>query len=177
MGFKYSDMIMESGQMVSATHPRWSRSDDGNLFFFSSRNLLNLSRSLGGEVSDESLQGMDGNRFIKLSAIALRFAGMKTDPTTDPGKRVFLLDQTPGPFNIALIYLLDEGNDIVPCWTGYIAGRCLILIKRLLGPPCTCLVPVHMPTGNGNLGHLRGTLESNLLCHFNSPIESLIKMM
>src|SRR4030042_1788583 len=116
----------------------------------------------GGEVSNESLQGMDGNRFIKPSAIALRFAGMKTDPTTGPRKRVFLLDQTPGPFNIALIYLLDEGNDIVPCWTGCIAGRCLILIKRLLGPPCTCLVPVHVPTGNGNLGHLRGTLQLNL---------------
>jgi hypothetical protein len=94
---------------------------------------------------------------------------MKTDPTTDPGKRVFLLDQTPGPFNITLIYLLDEGNDIVPGWTGCVAGRCLILIKRPLGPPCTCLVPVHMPTGNGNLGHLRNTIEYDLLGHLFQP--------
>jgi hypothetical protein len=97
---------------------------------------------------------MDGNRFIKPSAIALRLAGMKTDPATDPGERVFLLDQTPGPFDIALVYLLNEGDDIVPRWTGCIAGCCLILIERPLGSPRTCLVPVHMPTGNGNLGHL-----------------------
>jgi hypothetical protein len=98
---------------------------------------------------------MDGNRFIKPSTIALRLAGMKTDPTTDSWKRVFLSDQTPGPFKITLVYFLNERDDVVSRRTGRVARRCLILIKRPLGPPCTRLVPVHIPTGDANLGHLR----------------------
>jgi len=166
--------------MVSTTHARWSRSDDGDLFFFLSRNLLNLSRSLGGEVSDESLQGMDGNRFIIRSAIALCLAGMKADSTTDPGEGVLLQNDIPGSPKILLSDLLDEGNDIVSRGTSRTARGCFIFIKRPLRSPCACLVPVHIPTGNGDLRHLRGTLKLNLFGHlfaFNYELSDKVSII
>jgi hypothetical protein len=90
---------------------------------------------------------------------------MKTDSATDRGKGILFPDQMPRPFKIILSYLLDETNDVVSRRASRITRRRFIFIKRPLGPPCSGLIPIHMLTGNGDVGHLRSTLELNLFGH------------
>jgi hypothetical protein len=90
---------------------------------------------------------------------------MKADSTADPGERVLLQNGIPGPLKILLSNLLDEGNDIVSGGTSSTARRGFILIEGPLRSPGPCLVPLHIPAGNGYLRHLRSTLKLNLFGH------------
>jgi len=125
-----------------------------------------VAGQMGGKVGNKTLQGMDGDWLIEGAPITFLFTGMKANPAADPGKGIFLPDQVPGSFKIALNHFENERNDVIPCGTGCIAGRGFILIKRSLGPPGPCLVPGHISLRNSDRGHFRFTIEEYLISHF-----------
>jgi hypothetical protein len=137
-------------------------------------------------IGQESLDIVNGKGFVELSSITGRFARVKTDPSTDARKRVFLFDQVPG-FTIFPFSGQDhEAFDIGSSRTGLVAGRGLHHISRSEVPPGPCLIPVHRPQGYGDGRNLMKMFESDLLFHRSSvpttvsifecpPLELLIK--
>src|SRR5579864_7039709 len=74
-------------------HPRWTGTDDRD--FLGPERLLPFRKDIDGiarfrsmTLSDETLQGANGDGHIKLSAPTSRLAGMAAHAATDGGERI-----------------------------------------------------------------------------------------
>ena len=96
-GLEDVDVVAFDRQVVRRGEPRGTGADDGDLL-----PLLLLDRGdepglfLEVEVGHKLLQVHDVDRFIHLSALACRLAGVVADPSADDGKGVVPLDEFQG---------------------------------------------------------------------------------
>jgi hypothetical protein len=84
-------------------------------------------------------------RFIILSSVAGGFTGMKTDPTADSRKWVFLPDQLPCLVKFPFLHPNHESLNVIACRTGFIAGWGFDNKLGLEIPPGPRLIPEQGP--------------------------------
>ena len=116
-------------------------------------------------VGQEPFDLMDRQGFIKLSPIARELAGMKTDPSADPGERVFLPDQFIGFPELSLPGQDHEPFNVVPGRTRFVAGGSPRNVSRPQVSPAPGLVPIHRPQGDGDGRNVMEVFKGNLLLH------------
>ena len=101
------------------------------------------------------LESSDRNRLIISTAVAVRFAGVDTDPSTDTGERVFFKKYPKGLVISALACEVNELGDRISRRTGFLAGGCHERSLGLLKTPFPCLYNLCASVRNRN-DKLRG---------------------
>ncbi len=133
-GLEDVDVVAFDRQIVRRGESRGTGADDGDLL-----SLLLLDRGdepglfLEVEVGHELLQVHDVDRFIHLSPLAGRLAGVVADPAADDGKGVVFLDELQGFLEFSRRDQGDVPLDADVGGTGRLAGGGPQLVDRETG--------------------------------------------
>ena len=96
------------------------------------------------------LETSDRNRLVILTAVAIRFAGVDTDPSTDTGEGIFFQESLKGLVISALVCEVNELGDRVSRRAAFLARGCHERSLGLLKAPFPRLYDLRTSVRNRN---------------------------
>ena len=131
-GLEDFDGVTHARQMIGGRQTAGTGADDENTLASGRCGDGELPVLLQGQITEEPFHRMNTDRGIELASVTGRFTGMVADPAVDAGHRVIFGQTLPGFLEATGLRMGQPSLDILTCWTGIIASRQQIHIKRPL---------------------------------------------